>query len=95
MNTIIPIGSLSYAQRARRVLRARGIWARLVKDEASRKQVKKLWRQGKVSYPLYYKADMAPVRAFYVLASYFNQYRKYSRIERQERAEAKRRGENR
>ena len=36
MNTIIPIGSLSYAQRARRVLRARGIWARLVKDEASR-----------------------------------------------------------
>ena len=36
MNTIIPIGSLSYAQRARRILRARGIWARLVKDEASR-----------------------------------------------------------
>lgn len=71
----------------------KGIILRYVKDEALRKKVKKLWRQGKVSYPLFYKADMSPKRAFYVFAAYLNQYRKYSKMEKQERADAKRRAE--
>ena len=35
MKKIIPVGSLSYAQSAKRILRARGIWARITKDEAT------------------------------------------------------------
>lgn len=45
-------------------------------------RVKRLWKEKKVSYPLNYKIDMNPVRAFYVIAAYFNQYRKYRRMEK-------------
>lgn len=71
----------------------KGIILRYVKDEKLRKKVKKLWREGKVSYPLFYKVDMNPIRAFYVIASYFNQYRKYYRVEKAEKAAEKRRTE--
>ena len=64
---------------------------RYLKNDELRKKVKKLWRQGKVSYPLFYKADMNPKRAFYVLAAYINQYRKYYKVEKQEKAEMKNR----
>ncbi len=67
----------------------KGIILRYVKDEALRKKIKQLWREGKVSYPLYYKPDMNPKRAFYVLAAYINQYRKYYKMEKAERAEKK------
>lgn len=71
----------------------KGILMRYVKEEALRQKVRELWRKGKVSYPLYYKPDMSPVRAFYVFAAYMNQYRKYYRVEKQEKAEAKRRAQ--
>lgn len=71
----------------------KGIILRYVKNEELRKKVKKLWRQGKVSYPLFYKVDMSPVRAFYVFASYLNQYRKYYKVEKAEKAAEKRRTE--
>ena len=32
---------------------------------------------------------MSPKRAFYVLAAYINQYRKYLKVEKQEKAEMK------
>ncbi len=67
----------------------KGIILRYVKDEALRKKIKQLWREGKVSYPLYYKPDMNPKRAFYVFAAYINQYRKYYKMEKAERAEKK------
>ena len=68
----------------------KGIILRYVKDDALRKKVKKLWREGKVSYPLFLKGDMSPKRAFYVFASYMNQYRKYYKVEKAEKAEAER-----
>ena len=71
----------------------KGIILRYVKNEELRKKVRKLWRQGKVSYPLFYKVDMSPKRAFYVIASYFNQYRKYYQVEKAEKEAAKRRTE--
>ncbi len=71
------------------IVAPKGIILRYVKDEALRKKIKQLWRQGKVSYPLYYKPDMNPKRAFYVLAAYINQYRKYYKMEKAERAEKK------
>ncbi len=47
-----------------------------------KKTAKKLFWSGKCSYPLYYKHDMNPKRAYYVLGAYFNQYRKYRRMEK-------------
>ncbi len=46
------------------------------------KKAKRLFRTGKMSYPLYYKKDLNPKRLFFVVASYFNQYRKYRRMEK-------------
>lgn len=46
------------------------------------KRVNRLFRQGKISYPLFYKKDLKPVRFFYVVAAYFNQYRKYHKMEK-------------
>lgn len=64
----------------------KGIIMRYVKDPENRAQVRRLYREGKVSYPLAYKGDMSPKRAFYVYASLMNQYRKYAEVERAERA---------
>ena len=58
---------------------------RYVEDEKTREQVKKLYKMHKVSYPLDYKPDMAPKRAFYVKASLYNQFRKYHRVEQAEK----------
>lgn len=60
----------------------KGIIQKYVTDEELKKRVNRLFRQGKASYPLYYKPDMSPKRSFYVAASYFNQYRKYYKTER-------------
>ena len=68
----------------------KGIILRYVKDTELRKRVKRLWRQGKVSYPLWYKKGLAPKRLFYVAAAYMNQYRKYYKVEKAEKAAAKR-----
>lgn len=46
------------------------------------KRVNRLFRQGKISYPLFYKKDLKPVRFFYVVAAYFNQYKKYHKMEK-------------
>jgi len=66
-----------------------GIIMRYLKNKELRKKVRKLWFSGKVSYPLFYKPDMNPKRAFYVFAAYINQYRKYLKVEKQEKAELK------
>ena len=61
----------------------KGIIKRYVKrhpDLAER--VDRLFKEKKVSYPLYYKPDMAFRRAFYVAGAYLNQYRKYRRMEK-------------
>ena len=63
----------------------KGIILRYVKDPATREQVKRLYREGRVSYPLNYKCDMSPRRSFYVWASLLNQYRKYHQVEREEK----------
>ena len=55
----------------------KGIIMRYVKQPENREAVKRLYREGKVSYPLAYKGDMSPTRAFFVYASLMNQYRKY------------------
>ncbi len=61
----------------------RGIITRYVKDHADiLERVKRLWKEKKVSYPLNYKVDMGLVRGFYVIAAYFNQYRKYYKMEK-------------
>lgn len=61
----------------------KGIITRYVKDNPEQlDRVKRLWKEKKVSYPLNYKEDMGPVRAFYVIAAYFNQYRKYRKMEK-------------
>lgn len=61
----------------------RGIIIRYVKDHPELlARVKRLWKEKKVSYPLNYKIDMNPVRAFYVFASYYNHYRKYYKMEK-------------
>ena len=64
----------------------KGIIMRYVKDPKNRADVKRLYREGKVSYPLDYKCDMSPKRRFYVYASLMNQYRKYHEVEQQEKA---------
>ncbi len=61
----------------------KGIITKYVKDNPEQlDRVKRLWKEKKVSYPLNYKEDMGPVRAFYVIAAYFNQYRKYRKMEK-------------
>jgi D-aspartate ligase len=50
-----------------------------VKDEETRKKIKKCYKEGRIAYPLNYKCDMSPKRAFYVWASFFNQFRKYAK----------------
>ncbi|MBR1810630.1 MAG: hypothetical protein IJ766_03125 [Clostridia bacterium] len=67
----------------------KGIILRYVKDPATRAQVKRLYREGRVSYPLAYKCDLAPKRRFYVYASLLNQYRKYHRVEKAEKEKEK------
>ncbi|MBQ1552535.1 MAG: hypothetical protein IIZ66_03225 [Clostridia bacterium] len=53
-----------------------------VEDGAMREQVKRLYREGRVSHPLYYRGDMSPRRAFYVEAAMLNQFRKYHRADK-------------
>lgn len=60
---------------------------RYVKNPELRKKVQRLYREGKVSYPLKYKGDMRPDRAFYVYAALLNQFRKYHRVEMAEKLE--------
>ena len=61
----------------------KGIIKKYVKDNPEQlDRVNRLWKEKKVSYPLNYKEDMGPVRAFYVIAAYFNQYRKYKKMEK-------------
>ena len=63
----------------------KGIILRYVEDPKTREQVKRLYREGRVSYPLAYKCDLAPKRRFYVTASLLNQYRKYHQVEQAEK----------
>ena len=58
---------------------------RYVEDKNTQEQVKRLYKEKKVSYPLDYKPDMSPVRAFYVKAAILNQFRKYHRVEQAEK----------
>ncbi len=60
----------------------KGIILRYVKDPETRAQIKRLYREGRVSYPLAYKCDLAPKRRFYVTAALLNQYRKYYMVEK-------------
>lgn len=55
----------------------KGIILRYASEPKLREQVKRLYRAGKVSYPLDYAPDMNLKRRFYVYASLMNQYRKY------------------
>lgn len=58
---------------------------RYVTDKATQDQIRRLYKEKKVSYPLDYKPDMSPVRAFYVKAAMLNQFRKYHRVEQAEK----------
>ena len=61
----------------------KGIIKRYIKGHKDLlKRVNRLFRQGKISYPLFYTKDLKPVRLFYVVAAYFNQYRKYHKMEK-------------
>lgn len=61
----------------------KGIIKQYVKDNPEiSERVNRLFREKKVSYPLYYKKDLGAVRRFYVVAAYFNQYRKYYKLEK-------------
>lgn len=61
----------------------KGIIKRYVKqDPELMARVNRLFKEKKVSYPLYYKPDMALMRRYYVTGAYFNQYRKYHRMEK-------------
>ena len=61
----------------------RGIIKRYIKGHKDLiKRVNRLFRQGKISYPLFYTKDLKPIRFFYVVAAYFNQYRKYYKMEK-------------
>ena len=68
----------------------KGIILRYVHQPELQEQVKRLYREKKVSYPLAYPCDLAPKRRFYVTAALLNQYRKYHRVEKAEKAAAKR-----
>lgn len=61
----------------------KGIIKRYVKDNQEiTDRVNRLFREKKISYPLYYRKDLGPVRRFYVVGAYFNQYRKYYKTEK-------------
>ncbi len=61
----------------------KGIIKRYVKDNREiTDRVNRLFREKKISYPLYYRKDLGPVRRFYVVGAYFNQYRKYYKTEK-------------
>ncbi len=61
----------------------KGILKRYIKhDKELTARVNRLFKEKKISYPLYYKEDLSPVRRFYVVAAYFNQYRKYHKMEK-------------
>jgi len=57
----------------------KGIILRYAGTDEMRARVKRLFREKKVSHPLIYKCDLSLVRRFYVYASFYNQYRKYSK----------------
>lgn len=63
----------------------KGIILRYVHQPELQEQVKRLYREKKVSYPLAYPCDLAPKRRFYVTAALLNQYRKYHRVEKAEK----------
>lgn len=63
----------------------KGIILRYVEQPEIREQVKRLFKEKKVSYPLAYSPDLAPKRRFYVAASFLNQYRKYYLVEKEEK----------
>lgn len=63
----------------------KSIILRYVKQPELRRQVERLYREKKVSYPLDYACDMNPRRAFYVHAAMLNQFRKYHRAEQAEK----------
>ena len=67
----------------------KGIILRYVHQPELQEQVKRLYREKKVSYPLAYPCDLAPKRRFYVTAALLNQYRKYHRVEKAEKANAR------
>lgn len=63
----------------------KGIILRYVHQPELQEQVKRLYREKKVSYPLAYPCDLSPKRRFYVTAALLNQYRKYHRVEKAEK----------
>lgn len=65
---------------------------RYVHQPELKEQINRLYREKKVSYPLYYKCDLSPKRRFYVAASYLNQFRKYHMAEKEEKAKDKNKG---
>jgi D-aspartate ligase len=67
----------------------KGVILHYVHDKATRAQIKKLYKEKKVKYPLYYKGDLSPKRWFYVEAALLNQYRKYYKVEKAEKQRAK------
>lgn len=67
----------------------KGIILRYVHNPRTRAQIKKLYKEKKVKYPLYYKGDLCPKRLFYVEAALFNQYRKYYRAEKAKKMSAR------
>lgn len=61
----------------------KGIIKKYVKgNEAIMQKVKWLFKEKEISYPLYYRKDLSPVRRFYVVVSYLNQYKKYYKAEK-------------
>lgn len=60
----------------------KGIIKKYVKQPENVELVNRLFKEHEVSYPLAYKPDMSPKRAFYVYASLFNQYKKYYETEK-------------
>lgn len=67
----------------------KGIILRYVHQPELQQQVKRLYREKKVSYPLWYPCDLSPKRRFYVMAALLNQYRKYHRVEQAEKKKAR------
>lgn len=57
----------------------KGVILKYVKNKELKKKVKRLYREKKVSYPLFYKADKNLKHKFYAFAALMNQYRKFAK----------------
>lgn len=57
----------------------KGVIMKYVPEGEFKEQAKRLYREGKVTYPLRYKADKNLKRKFYVNAALLNQFRKFKK----------------